>query len=240
MQNVQMVSKANIDILVSFIKEVLTIGELIDDTTYSTSTIYSGYKIKELLNDTSDEVKSLLSDLVSNLENLKIVKVSDVPTLENTNNNTINVYQSTDSISSPEIWLNLGGVSLIHLDSANGGGNSSNSYYSKDESDNKFATKEDLDLMNEKIGSGELNTNAKTLIGAIKELYASTQITRDDFNTSTCINDESVETDVPTALATKIYVENLNCNMVVDGEDGNLYKIVINDDGTLSTIINEG
>ena len=135
---VKNLSQANTDLILGYIKKSLNQSEIIDDINLQTTSCFSSVKVDNLLEELSSKLKAYSDKLFNSLTTLTVQIATEQPTLENSQKNIIylyltdainNVYDQYLKISDTEL-ISLGGTSIDLSD-----------YYTKEESDSKFATK---------------------------------------------------------------------------------------------------
>lgn len=131
-------SQANTDLILGYIKKSLNQSEIIDDINLQTTSCFSSVKVDNLLKELSSKLKAYSDKLFNSLTTLTVQIATEQPTLENSQKNIIylyltdainNVYNQYLKISDTE-FISLGSTSIDLTD-----------YYTKEESDSKFATK---------------------------------------------------------------------------------------------------
>ena len=135
---VKNLSQANTDLILGYIKKSLNQSEIIDDINLQTTSCFSSVKVDNLLEELSSKLKAYSDKLFNSLTTLTVQIATEQPTLENSQKNIIylyltdainNIYNQYLKISDTE-FISLGSTSIDLSD-----------YYTKEESDSKFATK---------------------------------------------------------------------------------------------------
>lgn len=135
---VKNLSQANTDLILGYIKKSLNQSEIIDDINLQTTSCFSSVKVDNLLEELSSKLKAYSDKLFNSLTTLTVQIATEQPTLENSQKNIIylyltdainNIYNQYLKISDTE-FISLGSTSIDLSD-----------YYTKEESDNIFATK---------------------------------------------------------------------------------------------------
>lgn len=135
---VKNLSQANTDLILGYIKKSLNQSEIIDDINLQTTSCFSSVKVDNLLEELSSKLKAYSDKLFNSLTTLTVQIATEQPTLENSQKNIIylyltdainNIYNQYLKISDTE-FISLGSTSIDLSD-----------YYTKEETDNTFATK---------------------------------------------------------------------------------------------------
>lgn len=135
---VKNLSQANTDLILGYIKKSLNQSEIIDDINLQTTSCFSSVKVDNLLEELSSKLKEYSDKLFNSLTTLTVQIATEQPTLENSQKNIIYLYL-TDAINNVyDQYLKISDTEFISLGSTS---IDLSDYYTKEESDSKFATK---------------------------------------------------------------------------------------------------
>lgn len=171
--NYTILSPSAIEYLCGVLRDMDNVSEGLNDLAIQTDSTFSSYKINQLLTDLENNVKLYSDDLVSHLTHLKLEMANDVSEVvkENTmylvSTATPNAYDQYVLVQG--VPKNIGGT---QIDLTN--------YITKDDADAKYETIANVDDIRNVIGSDALETEDKTLKGAINEVKQNLE----DFNVS--------------------------------------------------------
>ena len=160
------IDKPSLEYICSCIKLLQSVPELLNDLTPSQKTVYSSYKVTELLNTLNTDLQTYVNTSLGALTHLKKEIVQTVPTVDTAEENTIYLLKN-DEDGGYSQYLFINGV-VENLGSTTAVDN----VYTKTETDAKFALLSTLnDLIATVGGLNELKTNTKeSIVKAINEL----------------------------------------------------------------------
>lgn len=160
------IDKQGLEYICSCIKLLQSVPELLNDLTPSQKTVYSSYKVTELINALGENLQTYVNTSLGALNNLKKEIVKTVPSVDTAEENTIYLLKN-DGDGGYSQYLLINGV-VENLGSTT----AINNVYTKTETDAKFALLSTLnDLIATVGGLNELKTNTKeSIVKAINEL----------------------------------------------------------------------
>lgn len=135
---VKNLSQANTDLILGYIKKSLNQSEIIDDINLQTTSCFSSIKIDNLLENLENKLKDYSDNLFNSLTALTVAIASEKPTLDNSQKNIIYLYLTDTTNNVYDQYLKISDTELISLGSTSV---DLTDYYTKEESDNTFATK---------------------------------------------------------------------------------------------------
>lgn len=158
--------KQGLEYICSCIKLLQSVPDLLNDLTPSQKTVYSSYKVTELINALGENLQTYVNTSLGALNNLKKEIVQTVPSVDTAEENTIYLLKN-DGDGGYSQYLLINGV-VENLGSTT----AINNVYTKTETDAKFALLSTLnDLIATVGGLNELKTNTKeSIVKAINEL----------------------------------------------------------------------
>lgn len=158
--------KQGLEYICSCIKLLQSVPELLNDLTPSQKTVYSSYKVTELINALGENLQTYVNTSLGALNNLKKEIVQAVPSVDTAEENTIYLLKN-DGDGGYSQYLLINGV-VENLGSTT----AINNVYTKTETDAKFALLSTLnDLIATVGGLNELKTDTKeSIVKAINEL----------------------------------------------------------------------
>ena len=159
------IDKPSLEYICSCIKLLQSVPELLNDLTPSQKTVYSSYKVTELINALGENLQTYVNTSLGALTHLKKEIVQTVPTVDTAEEDTIYLLKNDEDGGYSQYLLingvveNLGSTTAINA-------------YTKTETDAKFALLSTLnDLIATVGGLNELKTNTKeSIVKAINEL----------------------------------------------------------------------
>ena len=165
-QKAVVMDKQGLEYICSCIKLLQSVPELLNDLTPSQKTVYSSYKVTELINALGENLQTYVNTSLGALNNLKKEIVQTVPSVDTAEENTIYLLKN-DGDGGYSQYLLINGV-VENLGSTT----AINNVYTKTETDAKFALLSTLnDLIATVGGLNELKTNTKeSIVKAINEL----------------------------------------------------------------------
>ena len=165
-QKAIVIDKPSLEYICSCIKLLQSVPVLLNDLTPSQKTVYSSYKVTELLNTLNTDLQTYVNTSLGALTHLKKEIVQTVPTVDTAEENTIYLLKN-DEDGGYSQYLLINGV-VENLGSTTAVINA----YTKTETDAKFALLSTLnDLIATVGGLNELKTNTKeSIVKAINEL----------------------------------------------------------------------
>lgn len=222
-QNYPILSQEAIEYLCSLIKITLDSTSVLDDLNIRTDGTFSSHKIDNLLKLAIQDANEYSDSVTSALIKLTAEEMKEEPTLENTTDkiNTLIVYSPTGDTNYNQ-YLRIQDK-LIDFGSAT---IDFSTIYTKEQADNKFALKTDIDDIKTAIGDMiTLETVEKTnIVGAINEVS----------NKANDIANKSTFTTLTTAQHTQLVT---NGSIILDGKtiiyNENDYYIISDDTDTI-------
>ena len=159
------IDKPSLEYICSCIKLLQSVPDLLNDVLPSQKTVYSSYKVTELLNTLNTDLQTYVNTSLGALTHLKKEIVQTVPTVDTAEEDTIYLLKNDEDGGYSQYLLingvveNLGSTTAINA-------------YTKTETDAKFALLSTLnDLIATVGGLNELKTNTKeSIVKAINEL----------------------------------------------------------------------
>lgn len=201
------IDRQGLEYICSCIKLLQSVPELLNDLTPSQKTVYSSYKVTELINALGENLQTYVNTSLGALTHLKKEIVQTVPTVDTAEENTIYLLKN-DGDGGYSQYLLINGV-VENLGSTTAVDN----VYTKTETDAKFALLTTVNSLISAIGSlTNLTTTDKTsLVSAINELktMVDTLLNTPAVNIVTTIDSTSTDSDVPSAKAVYKAVPNI-------------------------------
>ena len=140
-KNYKTLSDDAIALLCGLIREVQSVGDAIDDINLGTNCTFSSVRIQHLMDALSEEDRRYAENLVGNLKRLVTEVVDVIPTIDTAQTNTLYLYKDpSDTGNTYEQYMLIDGTIItlgttdVNLDN----------FYDKQSTDDKFATKVDL------------------------------------------------------------------------------------------------
>lgn len=155
--------------LANCIKKVNSLPELLNDVSVSQQTTFSSYRVSELLLSLQSDMEAYTNSAIGGLTHLKKEIVTALPDVADAEENVLYLLEDTSGTDTVyQQYLLINGT----FESLGSTSTDLTNYYTKDESDAKFALLADLQTLISVIGSiSELKTTEKdTLVNAINSL----------------------------------------------------------------------
>lgn len=201
-QKIKSLDQDNIKFLCGLIRNIASIDSAINDLVIASDKAWSSKKISDQAIELKHDLEAYVQSSINGLTHLKKKIVDTVPSDADAEDNILYLVKDTSVVDDVVYnqYLLIDGI-LEPLGSTN---TDLSNYYSKDESDAKFALLSSLETLIDTIGSlSDLETTAKdTLVSAINEIKEGLDdcITKD--NIVTTLNATCTDEQVPSALTT--------------------------------------
>lgn len=206
-------SEEAISYICGLLRDMASVSDAVDDIHLRTDGTFSSVKIDNLIKQVLADGKDYSEQLCSALVKLTCSKTTVQPTLDNSEINVIYLY-SADGNAPFEQYLKISDTELVDMGSTT---IDLSDYYDKTTADDKFAIKSDVTDIINLIGPATLETNEKTLKGAINEIKSTTDTLNESVqkNTDAINNIDSGYADIDTAVDSAGVTSSIDCNIMV-------------------------
>lgn len=233
MRNIEHVSEDNLKLLAKFIRESITVGDIINDITYSSKTVMSSTKIQELLSMMSEDVLRFANEIISKKKVLTIKETDTAPTINNTDLDTIYIYQNPDT-NSIEQWLKFNNETLLPISAGSSENIDLSNFMTKNEAENEFVSKDIIQPLENFINNFSGSDNYNSIIQALN--YFVTMLSNNEspnVEVVDYIDETSSDNQIVNIGGILNYLETKTCSPILTSPNGTRYKIIVDSEGKL-------
>lgn len=234
MRNIDRVSEDNLKLLARFIKESITVGDIINDSTYSSKMVMSSTKTQELLSSMTEDVLYFANEIISKKRILTIKKTDVAPTIDNTDIDTIYIYQNPDT-NSIEQWLKFNNETLFPINTDSSESIDLSNFMTKSEAENEFVSQDIIQPLENFINSFCGSDNYNNIIEALN--YFVTILSNNESSNVEVvdyIDETSSDNQIVNIGGILSYLETKTCSPILTSPNGSNYKIIVDSEGNLT------